>query len=195
MTQAISTPAAATAIAATQAIPAPAATQPRPRQSAKFAKAYAAAWTLLAGLALAYMAALAYQPSLLGTLAVGPAEPVDGQAQAQAIARFSTDLVGVKSTVGEIQKEVVALRSTVTASAAREKKVFERLAAVEERTKAPVLAKAVAPPKTAAQRQAELRAQKAAERAAAAQAAAAAKACCRRMRPSRSTHQWTTGCN
>lgn len=145
-------------------------TPTRPRQTSKFAKIYAGAWALLAALALAYMAALAFQPKFLGDLADFKTEPSPTESQ-QAVARFATDITGVKQTVGQIEQDMGTLRTTVAGVASREKEIIERLAVVEERTKAPAVAE-VALPKTAAQRQAEARAQKIA----AAQAAAAAKA-------------------
>lgn len=137
-----------------------------PRQSARFARFYAGAWTALAAIALAYMVALAVQPNLTGDTTANKPAPGGG-----TVARFATDLTGLKQSVGDIQKDVSALRTTVTASAAREKEVLERLTAVEERAKAPLVTE-VSMPKTAAQRQAEARAQKQA-------AAAAAKAATR----------------
>lgn len=146
----------------------------RPRPTAKFAKYYASAWVALAALALVYMAVLVFQPALLGDVIANRVETDSGDGS-KSVARFATDISGLKQSVGEIQKDMSTLRTAVLSTAARDREVFERLAAVEERVKPAVVAEFVAP-KTAAQRQAEARAQKAAERTAAAQAAATAKA-------------------
>ena len=155
---------------------------PKPRPAAKFAKIYAGTWMLLAAFALAYMVTLAVQPSVLGEWTPGRTEPaVSGENQ--AIARFATDLSGLKQTVGDIQRDVTVLRTTIQASAAREKDLLDRIATIEEHAKAPVATEAAAPaappaaPKTAAQRQAEARAKRTAEKtSAAAQAATQATA-------------------
>jgi len=146
----------------------------RPRPTAKFAKIYAGTWTLLAALALAYMITLAVQPSIIADWTPGRAEP-DAPDVQRTVARFATDIGGLKQTVGEIQRDMSALRTAVLAASSRDKELFERLAHVEERTKPQVTAELTAP-KAAAPRPAEPRGQKAPERAAAAQATTAPKA-------------------
>ena len=146
----------------------------RPRQSGRFAKAYAAAWTMLALLALAYMITLAVNPSVLGSWIPERSVPENNEGQ-RAVARFATDLTGLRQSVGEIQRDLTSLRVVVTANAVRDKELVDRIVALEERTKPAAVAEAAAPaaaPKTAVQRQAETRAQKAAERAVAATVAA-----------------------
>ena len=146
----------------------------RLRPTAKFAKYYAGAWTVLAGLALAYMTTLALHPGMTSDLLVGHPEAAPSDSSRSA-ARFATDISGLKQSVGEIQKDMSTLRTAVLSTSARDREVFERLTAVEERVKPAVTAELTAP-KSAIQRQAEAKAQKAAERAAAAQATATAKA-------------------
>ncbi len=53
----------------------------RPRPTAKFAKYYAGAWTVLAAVALTYMIALALQPAMMSELVASPSEApaVDNQ--------------------------------------------------------------------------------------------------------------------
>jgi hypothetical protein len=149
----------------------------RPQPRGRFAKIYAGVWVLLAALALSYMVTLAVQPSLLGAWVPTRSEPDTNEGQRSSAARFATDLTGLRQSVGEIQRDLSSLRTTVTAGLARGQELAERLAVVEERTKpVAVVAEAATPvaaPKTAAQRQAEARAHKA-EVAAAAQTQAAA---------------------
>lgn len=153
---------------------------PRAYRSAKFAKAYAAAWTVLAAIALIYIVTVTVRPAFLSEMLAldieaepAPAAAVN-QGQSQAVARFATDIGGLKSTVGEIQQSVSALRSTVDAIAVRDKDTADRLARLEEQARPHVAEAPKEAPKTAAQKQAEARAQRAAERAAKAAAASAA---------------------
>jgi len=146
----------------------------RPRPTAKFAKIYAGTWTLLAALALAYMITLAVQPGIIADWTPGRAEP-DAPDVQRTVARFATDIGGLKQTVGEIQRDMSTLRTAVLATSSRDKELLERLALVEERTKPQVTAELTGP-KAAAPRPAEPRAQKTPERAAAAHATTAAKA-------------------
>jgi SPOR domain len=152
--------------------------QTRPRPTGGFAKLYAGLWALLAAIALAYMVTLAIQPNLLGDFVPRGSEPESNLGQ-RAAARFATDIVGLRDSIGDIRRDVTTLRSVVSAGEARGRDLAERIAAVEERTKPAVVAEASAPaaivpaPKSVAQRQAELRAQRAAEKTAAAAAQAA----------------------
>ena len=141
---------------------------PRPRPQTRFANIYAGVWALLALLALVYMVALAVNPSLIGSWIPERSDHETNEGQRSA-ARFATDISGLKQSVGDIQREMTSLRTTVIASATRDKALSERVTVLEERAK-PIVTAEVAPPaapKTLAQRQAEARALKAAERAAA----------------------------
>jgi hypothetical protein len=140
----------------------------------RFATIYAGVWALLAACALAYMTTLALQPNLIASL--GTASPgADTPAAQLPIARFATDISGLRQAVGDIQRDVAALRTTVATETLRNKEVSDRLVAVEERTRPAAVAEATPPsaPKTTAQRVADARAQKAAEKAAEKAAAAA----------------------
>ena len=145
---------------------------PRPRPTAKFAKIYAGTWTLLAALALAYMIALAVQPGIVADWTPGRAEPDVPEVQS-SVARFATDIGGLKQAVGEIQRDVSSLRTAVMSTSARDKDLSERLAVIEERAKPQITAEFVVP-KVAVQKAAEPRAPKALEKAAAPQPAAKA---------------------
>ncbi len=149
----------------------------RPRRNGRFAKLYAGTWTVLALLALAYMITLATNPSVLGNWTPERSTPETNEGQ-RSVARFATDLTGLRQSVGEIQRDMTALRTAVQIGTSRDKEMVERIAVLEERTKPqiPVVAEAAAPaaPKTAAQRQTEARALKAAEKVATASASAVA---------------------
>lgn len=139
--------------------------KPRTRGRLQFATIYAGIWALLATAALAYLATLAVQPGLLGAWV--PQGTAQETADApQSVARFATDVTGLRQSVGEVKRDVASLQTAVAAMSTREKDLTERLAVVEERTKPAAVAEApvAAAPKSIAQRQAEARAQKIAER-------------------------------
>ena len=141
---------------------------PRPRPQTRFANIYASVWAVLALLALVYLITLAVNPSLIGSWIPERSDHETNEGQRSA-ARFATDISGLKQSVGDIQREMTSLRTTVIASATRDKALSERVTVLEERAK-PIVTAEVAPPaapKTLAQRQAEARALKTAERAAA----------------------------
>ncbi len=150
---------------------------PRPRPQTRFANVYASVWALLALLALVYMVTLAVNPSLIGSWIPERSNHETNEGQRSA-ARFATDISGLKESVGDIQREVASLRTTVAASNTRDKVLTERVAVLEERTKPLVTSEPALPsaPKTLAQRQAEARAQKAVEKAATTAALVAAPA-------------------
>ena len=140
---------------------------PRPRPQTRFANVYASVWAILALLALVYMVTLAVNPSLIGSWIPERSDHETNEGQRSA-ARFATDISGLKQSVGDIQREMTSLRTTVIASVTRDKALSERVTLLEERAKPLVAAELTPPavPKTLAQRQAEARAQKAAEKAA-----------------------------
>jgi SPOR domain len=140
-------------------------TNTRVTENGRFAKVYAGVWIVLASVALAYMVAVAVQPSFIAQWLPTRSEPESNEMQRSA-ARFASDISGLRLSVGAIQREVASVQQTVAVTSTRENDLAARVAVLEDRTKTmlPVETAAATPAKSAAQRVAEAKAQRIAEK-------------------------------
>ncbi len=135
-------------------------TMPRGRSFSTFARIYAGAWIVLAGVALSYLLVVAFNPALLAGFSSHQPEIEISDAQ-RAAARFATDMTGLRQTVGELQQDMRMVRFDLVATATREKGMVERLSVLEQQVKTSLVAEQPAPlPRPPVQRQSETKTSK-----------------------------------
>jgi hypothetical protein len=92
---------------------------------------YLFTWGLLAAGGLAYLASLAWQPELLAHL--GGPDVAEDSPGVQLANRALSEVAGVRRTLGEVQRDLGQVHSSLTEHDAQDKLAQSRLAALEER--------------------------------------------------------------
>jgi hypothetical protein len=104
----------------------------RPRRTSGPSRAYVAAWAVLAGVSMAYLAVLTVQPEAIMALGVPviPGDPESNLGQ-RFTAKLASDVQSLQQTVNELQGEVSALRSggSIAVKAAARTSDFQALEA------------------------------------------------------------------
>lgn len=113
-------------------------------RSRRFVRLYLATWGLLATVALAYLATLAWRPDFLSPAQQAQAQAADPdlsqgiRAMTKALAEVGT----MKRTLSDVQKDIGELKGTVSERVEQEKAVASRLSALESKVTAVPVASA-----------------------------------------------------
>jgi hypothetical protein len=104
-----------------------------PRRSGRFIRAYLITWGLLAAIALAYLASLAWPPTLAKPPARSQIAESEPTQTIRVVSKALAEIGLVRRSVTDLQKEVGDLKETVGERTADTKKLETRVTAIEER--------------------------------------------------------------